>query len=446
MEVVIKILQLLLSLSILIVLHEGGHFLFSRLFHVRVEKFYLFFNPWFSLFKIKKGDTEYGIGWLPLGGYVKIAGMIDESMDKEAMKKPAKPYEFRSKPAWQRLLIMLGGVLVNLILGFLIYSAVLFTWGEKYLPNENIKDGIWVTDSLLMDMGLQNGDKILSIDDKEIERYSDITLSMLNGGHVTIERDGERQTIDLPRDFAGQLVENKSQLVVYPRIPFYIQKVPDSSVNANAGLKPKDHVTAIAGEPVKYYDQASTILNKHRGDTIPLTIERESGIKDIEVFVNQAGHIQVEVAILHPSDLERLGTYDYQTEKYGFFESIPAGFHKAWSTLSSYVEQFKLILQPKTGAYKGLGGFGTIMNLFPTAWDWQSFWELTAFLSLILAFMNILPIPALDGGHVMFLLYEIIAGRKPNEKFMEYAQMIGMVLLLGLLLYANGMDVLRGCG
>ncbi|MGM0646752.1 MAG: RIP metalloprotease RseP [Bacteroidota bacterium] len=446
MEVVIKILQLLLSLSILIVLHEGGHFLFSRLFHVRVEKFYLFFNPWFSLFKIKKGDTEYGIGWLPLGGYVKIAGMIDESMDKEAMKKPAKPYEFRSKPAWQRLLIMLGGVLVNLILGFLIYSAVLFTWGEKYLPNENIKDGIWVTDSLLMDMGLQNGDKILSIDDKEIERYSDITLSMLNGGHVTIERDGERQTIDLPRDFAGQLVENKSQLVVYPRIPFYIQKVPDSSVNANAGLKPKDHVTAIAGEPVNYYDQASTILNKHRGDTIPLTIERESGIKDIEVFVNQAGHIQVEVAILHPSDLERLGTYDYQTEKYGFFESIPAGFHKAWSTLSSYVEQFKLILQPKTGAYKGLGGFGTIMNLFPTAWDWQSFWELTAFLSLILAFMNILPIPALDGGHVMFLLYEIIAGRKPNEKFMEYAQMIGMVLLLGLLLYANGMDVLRGCG
>ncbi|MFO8086936.1 MAG: RIP metalloprotease RseP [Bacteroidales bacterium] len=446
MEVVIKILQLLLSLSILIVLHEGGHFLFSRLFHVRVEKFYLFFNPWFSLFKIKKGDTEYGIGWLPLGGYVKIAGMIDESMDKEAMKKPAKPYEFRSKPAWQRLLIMLGGVLVNLILGFLIYSAVLFTWGEKYLPNENIKDGIWVTDSLLMDMGLQNGDKILSIDDKEIERYSDITLSMLNGGHVTIERDGERQTIDLPRDFAGQLVENKSQLVVYPRIPFYIQKVPDSSVNANAGLKPKDHITAIAGEPVNYYDQASTILNKHRGDTIPLTIERESGIKDIEVFVNQAGHIQVEVAILHPSDLERLGTYDYQTEKYGFFESIPAGFHKAWSTLSSYVEQFKLILQPKTGAYKGLGGFGTIMNLFPTAWDWQSFWELTAFLSLILAFMNILPIPALDGGHVMFLLYEIIAGRKPNEKFMEYAQMIGMVLLLGLLLYANGMDVLRGCG
>lgn len=446
MEVVIKILQLLLSLSILIVLHEGGHFLFSRLFKVRVEKFYLFFNPWFSLFKIKKGSTEYGIGWLPLGGYVKISGMIDESMDKEAMKKPAKPYEFRSKPAWQRLLIMLGGVLVNLILGFLIYSAVLFTWGEQYLPNENIKDGIWVTDSLLMDMGLQNGDKILSVDDKKIERYSDITLSMLNGGHVTIERNGERQTIDLPRDFAGQLVENKSQLVVYPRIPFYIKQVPDSSVNAGAGLEPKDHVTAIAGKSVKYYDQAAPILNKHHGDTIPLKVERESGIKEVEVFVNPSGKIQVEVAILRPSDLERLGIYDYQTKKYGFFESIPAGFHRAWSTLSSYIEQFKLILQPKTGAYKGLGGFGTIMNLFPTAWDWQSFWELTAFLSLILAFMNILPIPALDGGHVMFLLYEIIAGRKPNEKFMEYAQMIGMVLLLGLLLYANGMDVLRGCG
>ncbi|MCF8331414.1 MAG: RIP metalloprotease RseP [Bacteroidales bacterium] len=445
MEIVIKILQLLLSLSILIILHEGGHFLFARLFKTRVEKFYLFFNPWFSLFKIKKGDTEYGIGWLPLGGYVKISGMIDESMDKEAMKQPPKAYEFRAKPAWQRLLIMLGGVLVNLILGFLIYSAVLFTWGEKYLPNENIKDGIWVTDSLLVDMGLQSGDKVISIDNEPVEKYSDIMANMLNGGSMVIERNNERKTINLPENFAGQLVENKSRLVVYPRVPFYIKSIPDSSVNSNSGLQAKDKVISIAGEEIQYYDQAIPLLKNHNGDTINMQVERESGINDLNVYVTDNGKIQVEVAILRPSDLNKLGIYEYKTETYGLFESIPAGFNKAWSTLASYIEQFKLILQPKTGAYKGLGGFGTIMSLFSASWDWQSFWELTAFLSLILAFMNILPIPALDGGHVMFLLYEIIAGRKPNEKFMEYAQMIGMILLLGLLLYANGMDILRGC-
>lgn len=445
MDIVIKVLQLLLSLSILIILHEGGHFLFARLFKTRVEKFYLFFNPWFSLFKIKRGETEYGLGWLPLGGYVKISGMIDESMDKEAMKQPPKPYEFRAKPAWQRLLIMLGGVLVNLLLGFLIYSAVLFTWGEKYLPNENIKDGIWVTDSLIVDMGVQSGDKIISIDNEPVERYSDIMANMLNGGSMVVERNGERKTINLPENFAGQLVENKSRLVVYPRIPFYIKAVPDSSVNSSSGLQARDKVVSIAGEEVQYYDQAIPLLQKHRGDSISMKIERESDIRDLSIYVNEKGKIQVEVAILRPTDLNKLGVYEYKTESYGLFESIPAGFTKAWSTLSSYIEQFKLILQPKTGAYKGLGGFGTIMSLFPATWDWQSFWELTAFLSLILAFMNILPIPALDGGHVMFLLYEIIAGRKPNEKFMEYAQMIGMILLLGLLLYANGMDVLRGC-
>lgn len=445
MEIVIKILQLLLSLSILIILHEGGHFLFARLFKTRVEKFYLFFNPWFSIFKIKKGDTEYGLGWLPLGGYVKISGMIDESMDKEAMKEPPKPYEFRSKPAWQRLLIMLGGVMVNLLLGFLIYSAVLFTWGEKYLPNENMKDGIWVTDSLLVDMGIHTGDKIISVDGEKIDRYSEIMGKMINGGHVTVERDGEIKEIDLPQNFAGQLVESGSQLLIYPRIPFFIKSVPDTSANHNSGLQPKDRIISIAGEETKYYDQVTKALQKHKGETVNVLVSRESGLKDLELKVTEAAKLGVEIAIPGSRDLQKLGIYNYETREYGFFEAIPAGVSKAFNTLGSYIGQFKLILKPSTGAYKGLGGFGTIMNLFPETWNWQAFWTMTAFLSLILAFMNVLPIPALDGGHVMFLLYEIIAGRKPNEKFMEYAQMIGMILLITLLLYANGMDVLRGC-
>lgn len=445
MEIVIKILQLLLSLSILIILHEGGHFLFARLFNTRVEKFFLFFNPWFSLFKIKKGKTEYGIGWLPLGGYVKIAGMIDESMDKEAMKQPPKPYEFRSKPAWQRLLIMLGGVLVNLVLGFLIYSAVLFTWGEKYLPNDNLDNGLWVMDSVAVDMGLQSGDKVISIDDKTIDRFSQIMPEMLNGGHITIKRDGEIKKINLPKNFAGQLIENESKMFLYPRIPFYIQSIPDTSINANSGLQPRDKVVAINEKQIRFYDQVQERLKKYRDDTISMTVERESELDTVSVYITQQGKMEVMTAILPLTDLERLGVYDLKTEKYGFFESIPAGFKKARDKLTSYINQFKLILQPETGAYKGLGGFGTIMSLFPASWNWQAFWELTAFLSLILAFMNILPIPALDGGHVMFLLYEIIAGRKPNEKFMEYAQMIGMLIILALLLYANGMDILRGC-
>ncbi|MFO8054075.1 MAG: RIP metalloprotease RseP [Bacteroidales bacterium] len=445
MEIVIQILQLLLSLSILIILHEGGHFLFARLFNTRVEKFYLFFNPWFSLFNFKKGQTEYGLGWLPLGGYVKISGMIDESMDKEAMKQPPKDYEFRAKPAWQRLLIMLGGVLVNLLLGFLIYSAVLFTWGEKYLPAENLTDGVWVTDSVAMEMGLQNGDKIIRVDGEPVERFNEIMGDMLSASHVTIERDGKQKQIDLPKDFAGQLVENKAGLILYPRIPFFVQQVPDSSVNKQSGLKEKDKVVGIEGEPIQYYDQVIHKLDQYKGDTICITVERDSELRELNVYITENGQMEVQAAILPPDDLDRMGIYTYKTKKYSLLRSIPAGFSTATSRLLSYIDQFRLILSPETGAYKGLGGFGTIMGLFPASWDWQSFWELTAFLSLILAFMNILPIPALDGGHVMFLIYEIIAGRKPNEKFMEYAQMIGMILLLTLLLYANGMDVIRGC-
>ncbi len=445
MGIVIQILQLLLSLSILIILHEGGHFIFARLFGTRVEKFYLFFNPWFSLFKVKKGETEYGLGWLPLGGYVKISGMIDESMDKKAMKEPPRPYEFRSKPAWQRLLIMLGGVLVNLVLGFLIYSAVLFTWGEKYLPADNLKDGVWVTDSLLRENGLKNGDKIVSVNGKKMERFSDIPAELIKGGTVTVERNGQQKQVELPKDLPGKLAENESRMLLYPRVPFYIREVPDSSINAKSGLAKNDHVIAIAGEEVKYYDQVKQALAQHKGKTISLRVERDDEVEELQVAINEEGYMEVGITILPPNDLERLGYYEYESRKFGFLESVPAGFNKALDKLVMYVDQFMLILKPNTGAYKGLGGFGTITSLFPQEWNWQAFWELTAFLSIILAFMNILPIPALDGGHVMFLMYELIAGRKPSEKFMEYAQMIGMVLLITLLLYANGMDVLRGC-
>lgn len=444
MGVAIQIGQLLLSLSILIILHELGHFLFARLFKTRVEKFYLFFDPWFSLFKIKRGETEYGIGWLPLGGYVKISGMIDESMDREQLKLPPQPYEFRSKPAGQRLLIMLGGVLVNLILGFIIYSAVLHTWGEKYLPNKNLKDGIWVVDSLANEIGFRNGDQIVSIGGTEPERFEDIYQEVIFGGTVKVIRNNQIDSFVLPRDFIGKLVEERNVLLFYPRIPFIFREVPDSSINHKSGIREKDQLISINGVPLKYFDQFQNITDTlkpgalqaeilRNGDTIPLTLQL-SEKKKLEIFP----------FIPSETELEKLGVYELETRTFTFLQSIPAGFKKAGDRLGFYIRQFKVIFDFKSGAYKGLGGFGTIGGLFPKEWSWQAFWEITAFLSLILAFMNILPIPALDGGHVAFLLYEIVTRRKPSEKFMERAQIVGMVIIFGLLIYANANDILRG--
>lgn len=444
MGVVIQIGQLLLSLSILIILHELGHFLFARLFNTRVEKFYLFFDPWFSVFKIKKGDTEYGMGWLPLGGYVKISGMIDESMDREQMKQPPQPWEFRSKPAGQRLLIMLGGVTVNLILGFLIYSAVLYVWGEKYLPNKNLTDGIWCVDSTAMDIGFRNGDKILSINNYEPNRYEDIYREIIFGGKVKILRDNKVDSIYLPHDFVGSLVKERNTILFYPRVPFIIREVPDTSVNRDSGLKSKDRLISINNIPVKYYDQYLTIADTLSPGTYKAEVLREGSTLSLDLTLS--GQRKLEVLTLIPTfdELEKLGLYKQETRTFSFLESIPAGFRLAGSQLSFYIKQFKLIFDFKTGAYKGLGGFGTIGGLFPKEWSWEIFWEITAFLSLILAFMNVLPIPALDGGHVMFLLYEIVTRRKPSEKFMEYAQIVGMVIIIGLLIFANTNDIIRG--
>lgn len=447
MKILIQVGQLLLSLSILVILHELGHYIFARIFKTRVEKFYLFFDPWFSLFKFKKGDTEYGIGWLPLGGYVKISGMIDESMDKEQLKQPPQPYEFRTKPGWQRLLIMLGGVTVNLILGFIIYCFILFTWGERYLPNKNLKDGLWVTDSLVYESGLRTGDKILTINGKSIERFNDITEELLFGGPVQIERNGRDTTIIWPNNFAGKLADSrlrkKDQQLFYFRVPFIISEIPEDSHNKNSGLKVNDKIVAVGDIPVKYYDEFSSIVDSIKNETIPFTIERGNEKVIINLKLNENGKIGVVAGILTPDQLERLGYYQFVSSKFTFWQSIPAGFHKAKESLQSYIRQIGLIFDFKSGAHKGIGGFGAIGGLFPPEWDWQIFWEITAFLSIMLAFLNVLPIPALDGGHVMFLAYEIVTGRKPGDKFLEYAQIVGMALLFALLIYANGNDLYR---
>ncbi|MBN1414549.1 MAG: RIP metalloprotease RseP [Bacteroidales bacterium] len=446
MGVVIQISQLLLSLSLLIILHEMGHFIFARLFRTRVEKFYLFFNPWFSLFKIKRGETEYGLGWLPLGGYVKIAGMMDESMDKEQLKQPPQPYEFRSKPTWQRLLIMLGGVIVNLVLGFVIYAMVLFVWGEKYLPNSNLKDGIWCVDPIANDIGFRNGDKIISINGKNIERFEDIFKEILFGGSVKVIRADEEKEFQLPGDFINKIIDKRNIILFYPRVPFIIKEIPDTSLNARSGLMPKDRVIGINSVSFRYYDEYQSIIDTIKSGIVQLKLLRNGEVQEITATLNEQKKLQIYNIIPTFEELEKLNLYQLETNTFTFAQSIPAGWMLAKEKLGFYIKQFKLIFDFKTGAYKGLGGFGTIGGLFPKTWEWDVFWEITAFLSLILAFMNVLPIPALDGGHVTFLLYEIVTGRKPNEKFLEYAQIAGMILVLGLVLVANLNDILYWLG
>ena len=445
MEILIKASQFILSLSLLIVLHELGHFIPAKIFKTRVEKFYLFFDYKFSIFKKKIGETVYGIGWIPLGGYVKISGMIDESMDTEQMALPAQPWEFRSKPAWQRLIIMLGGVFVNFILGIFIYIMLMYAYGEKYLPNDNVKDGIWAQDSLAVDLGLETGDKILTIDGEKIKKFSELPLGFINGNEFAVERNGQIVEKEIPIDFISKLVDRGKDAgsFLFPRYPFIIGAVQKDSINKNADLLPKDIVTAINGNPIKYYDEAKAELAKYKGQEINLTVKRGVETKQIPVTVSNYGNLGVVFSGASFSDLEKLGYYDLADIEYSFGEAIPAGLNKAWSTLTNYVKQLKKIFNPSTGAYKGLGGFISIGSIFPDEWSAESFWNITAFLSIMLGFMNLLPIPALDGGHVMFTLWEMITGKKPSDKFLEYAQVIGFVLLVALLLFANGNDIFR---
>lgn len=430
----------------MIVLHELGHFIPAKLFKTRVEKFYLFFDVKFSLFKKKVGDTVYGIGWLPLGGYVKISGMIDESMDTEAMKEEPKPWEFRSKPAWQRLIIMLGGVTVNFILAVIIYIGLAYAYGDQFISNESLKDGVYVNETSIGEkVGIQTGDKILSVDGEPIKDFNKVFIELINGNTFTVEREGRIIEKEIPVDFIATLLEDEDKMrFLSPRYPFVIGSIPQESSNKDSGIEVKDEIIAIGGDTFTYFDEAKEILEKYKSEKVDVTVKREGvGELDIPVIISDSATIGVVLGGLSYEELEKRDVLKLETTTYSFLESIPAGIDKGVTTLSGYVKQMKKIFNPSTGAYKGVGGFAAIGGLFPDGWNWPAFWSATAFISIILAFMNILPIPALDGGHVMFLLYEMVSGRKPSDKFLEYAQMTGFFLLIALLLFANGNDVYK---
>ncbi len=436
MEILIQASQLLLSLSILVILHEAGHFIPAKLFKTRVEKFYLFFDPWFSLFKFKKGGTEYGIGWLPLGGYVKISGMIDESMDKEQMKQPAQPWEFRSKPAWQRLIIMLGGVTVNVILGILIYIMVMFVWGREYMAPENMTYGVYA-DSTAQSFGFESGDKILKVGGLPVKKFSDVQINILldDDKTVTVNRNGSVMDLEMPKGTVAKMLEKQQpflQIAVLPKIG----SVSKGSNAEKGGLIEGDLITDVNGVPVAFWRDLIKEIQKNKSKTVNIKVARNGSSIPLQVEVSEGGTIGVGV-------LELDKQLTFSVEKYTFAQSIPEGFKEAYNKFDSYLKQMKLMFTPETGAYKSMGGFITIGKAFSTTWDWERFWNFTAFLSIILAIMNILPIPALDGGHVMFLLYEIIVGKPAPEKFMEYAQIAGIVILLSLMLFANGNDILK---
>lgn len=445
--VVIQVIQFFLSLSILIVLHELGHFIPAKLFKTKVEKFYLFFDIKFSLFKKKIGETVYGIGWLPLGGYVKIAGMIDESMDTEQMKEEPKPWEFRSKPAWQRLIIMLGGVTVNFILAVIIYIGMAYKYGDQYVRMDSLKDGVWVIEEKIGDKaGIQTGDKIIAVDGNKLESFSSVYIELINGNSITLERDGQVMEKELPVDFISTLIEDEDKVrFLYPRVPFVVGDIPKESQNIDSDLKVSDRIVKIGNDQINYYDEAKSILKKYSGQNIDLEVLRKDGIqKSVSVKISDSATIGIMPGLpKNMLDLVESGVVEKKTISYSFLESIPAGINKGVETLTNYAKQLKKIFNPSTGAYKGVGGFAAIGSMFPPTWDWVAFWSTTALISIILAFMNILPIPALDGGHVAFLLYEMVSGRKPSDKFLEYAQMIGFFLLIGLLLFANGNDVYK---
>ena len=443
MEILIKLAQFLLSLSLLIVLHELGHFIPAKLFKTRVEKFYLFFDVKFSLIKKKIGDTEYGIGWLPLGGYVKIAGMIDESMDKEQMALPPQPWEFRSKPAWQRLIIMLGGVTVNFVLAFIIYIGLAFTYGDLYIANKDLNDGVWITNPVVEKMGLLTGDKIISVDGTEVNQFHQLNEKIIMGREIVVDRQGEQKTIEMPINFIDQLMQGKKVSVVELRVPFIIAGLQEDSPNSKV-LMLGDKIESINGVATPYADVVMTEIDKMKGKTVPAVVNRDGKATHINLNINPEGKLgAIYAPRMKLADLEEMGLYKVNRAEFGILESIPFGIEKGMNQLFGYGKQLKMIANPETGAYKGVGGFKAIYDIFPAVWNWEAFWTITALLSIMLGVMNLLPIPALDGGHVMFLLYEIIARRKPSDKFMEYAQLAGFLLLITLVLLANGNDVYK---
>ena len=442
MEILIKVSQFILSLSLIIVLHEFGHYWPARYFKIKVEKFYLFFDVNFSLFKKKIGETEWGIGWLPLGGYVKIAGMIDESMDKEQMAKPPKSWEFRSKPSWQRLIIMLGGVTVNFIMAIIIYIGLAYSYGSSSISLGSIEDGFVITNPILTEAGFRTGDKIITVDGQTLETYSDLRKSIIGSTNYQIERDGNILEIQLPVDFLGKLSSSEDMSTFEFRRPFIIQSVSDESLNKDYDIRQGDRIISVNGQEIKYADQLDPLLQQNSNQTIEVELIRDTFRIKKTLNVDQDGKLGIMYGATVQNMVD-LGLMKVSINSYSFLESIVAGTNRFVSFTGFYIEQFVAIFNPSTGAYKGLGGFISIGNIFPSTWDWQSFWNTTAFLSIMLGVLNLLPIPALDGGHAMFLVYEMVSGRKPSDKFMETVQVIGFIILLALVIFANGNDIYK---
>ena len=436
MEIFIKVVQFFMSLSLLVAIHEFGHFIMARIFKIRVEKFYIFFDPWFSLFKWKRGETEYGVGWLPLGGYVKIAGMIDESMDLEQMKAPVQPWEFRAKPAWQRFMVMIAGVVMNVLLAMMIYTGIRYAYGESYMANEDAKWG-YVFNETAEQMGFRDGDKFVSVDGVAVDDVNEVRSKLLltkEDRAVVVERDGEQVAFTIPFEQLLDMRRNRNYEDLYKlRLPFFIDSLASASA-IESGLQVGDQVVALNGTESIGASQVTELLQQHKGDTVTLTVLRGGVENDLLVPINDEGKIGV---------MFNANVFQPRTRTFTFFEAIPAGVSLAFDTLADYWEQLKLIVQPKTKMYEELGGFIAIGNIFPSEWDWSRFWTMTAFLSIILAVMNILPIPGLDGGHALFTLWEMVTGRKPSEKFLEIMQYVGFAILFVLLIYANGNDIYR---
>ncbi len=461
MVILIKVIQFFLALSILVFVHELGHFLAAKAFKTRVEKFYLFFDWGFSIFRCKKVDgkwrfkffaknagpddewakstsTEYGIGWFPLGGYNKIAGMIDESMDKEQMKQPAQEWEFRSKPAWQRFIIMVAGVFMNVVLAVCIYIGLLANYGEQYLPTSEVNKYGIVVDSLGYEFGFRDGDKILSVDGETIENFQEIPMQIIleKAKTIEVERDGQRVVVTLPDDALTKLLSTQNGTFISYRMPFVVSGVIDNSAAQAGGLEVGDVIIGINDIPTPYYQDFTKHIKQFSNQKVDIMVVRDF---DTLALPMQLGEQAVIGAYLAP-----LSEYfTLETKEYTFWQAIPAGFSKTFSEISDYWKQLKLIFSPKTKAYESVGGFISIGKIFPDTWIWSMFWRLTAFLSIALAVMNILPIPALDGGHILFLLYEIITRRKPSDKFMEIAEYIGLALVLALVIFANGNDIIK---
>lgn len=430
MGLVTQIVMFVIIISVLVILHELGHFLPAKYFKTKVEKFYLFFDVKFSLFKKKIGETEYGIGWLPLGGYVKIAGMIDESMDREQLAKDPEPWEFRSKPAWQRLIIMLGGVTVNFLLAWAIYSMLLYRHGDTYIPADNLKYGILV-DSVGQQLGLQTGDKILAVDGKKSRKFDKARLDILLGDEVTVERDGREITIPISDEGKATLFATQGINFMIYRQKAVIKEVRENSVADEAGIQAGDQITRVNGQAIEYWNDFTRVVQASPGKELRISVLRDGRTEELRLTVPSEGLIGVAV------DIDDLSV----TDEFGFFEAIPAGFTKSIQVLTDQIKQFKVIFNSKTGAYKQVKGPIGIVEMMPESWNWTFFWNFMAMFSVWLAFLNILPIPALDGGHVMFLLYEMVSGRKPSEKVLEIGQIIGFVILVGLMVLIFGNDI-----